>query len=79
MPTIGEVKDQIKGKLMQVRLFGCASEWMQQFNEIALAVGQAVADDHGVSLEQARTLPDDTPLGPQAEVAYKSFCDFLAK
>lgn len=53
------------------------AEWQQDFDLKIRKIGEAVAEDRGITLEKAGQLPLDTKLCPSAETAFREFCLFL--
>ena len=70
MDTIGSVLTLIRKVEFRMQLFGFLKDFPDEFNRRYQRVGVAIAHDQKVSLEQAKNLPDTTPLGPSATAAF---------
>lgn len=76
MAKIQDVYDTLSIAKVKIQLFGCVGTWRQDLLETTQKVGTAIAEDNGITSEEASLLPLDTELGPKAEVAFCELCKF---
>jgi len=78
--TIEDVKKYMNDIFISIKLWGTEfeSEFKQRFKSYCGNLGDAIADEFGVSKRQAKNLPDDTRLGKKANKKFKELKEWVS-
>ncbi|RJQ13485.1 hypothetical protein C4553_03840 [Candidatus Parcubacteria bacterium] len=58
-------------------MFGSDAQFRVLFSEKAKGVGLAIAEELGITTEEAKRLPDEQKLGPKSSEAFTSFREWF--
>lgn len=64
--TLGDVLKYIEEKVVYIKLFGATGKYLEGFNQHCQALGVVIAEEQGVTKEEALELPPNTLLGERA-------------
>lgn len=77
MATLGEVKAVYSELVLNIALYGVDREFLEESERRFRAIGDALRQDGGLSVEEAMGLPENTVLSESAQARYEEWRDFL--
>ncbi len=77
MATIRDLKEKVKHVENQAKLFGAVKNFNLELKKYLDEIGEALARENDMSLEEANSLPLDTVFGARSAKLFADFCTWL--
>ena len=79
MAKLIDLYDRIEEVLQRKDLLGTVGQYRRklEIEPKANAIGKAIAAERGISLEECKSLPDDTELGKLSQPLFDAFCAWI--
>ena len=79
VPTMADVCNCVAGTETLIKLFGASAEFSKSFYGLCSALGEVIAEEQGISMEQAKKLLRDTRLGEKAQRKFLELQSWIQK